>query len=161
MPFSKPVKVIASINGSTPYIASGVIIHSPTEPTTRLDGSSIQEGDFWNDTTYSILYIRIEDGWKEVGGGGANVIVSENEPTAKEDGRPLVTGDFWYDSIGTELYVYIDDNFQPVSLGGSGGPGGSTLTFSSDHPIRQTRRGENIHTYFDMDGLPVMNLTYP
>ena len=161
MPFSRPVKVIASISGSTPYIASGVIIHSPTEPTNRPDGSSIQEGDFWNDTTYDVLNIRIEDDWKEVGGGGANVIVSDVEPPTKENGLPLVTGDFWYDSVATELYVYIEDAFQSVSVGGGGAPGGSTLTFSSDHPIRHTRRGDNIHHFFNMDGLPVMNHIYP
>lgn len=161
MPFSRPVKVIASISGSTPYIASGVIIHLDTEPTHRPDGSSIQEGDFWNDTAHDVLYIRIEDSWKEVGGGGANVIVSDIEPVTKENGLPLETGDFWYDSIATELYVYIDDNFQPVTVGSGGTPGGSNLTFSSEHPIRQTRRGDNINTYFDMDGLPVMNQIYP
>lgn len=81
------------------------IILQAVEPTTRPDGSALQTGDFWadssdNNTTYEY------SGSSFVVSAGPNVLIYQfPAPTTRPSGSPLESGDIWVNSAG-EVYEY-------------------------------------------------------
>ena len=74
MAYYQPTRIIASTSGRPGKDGTSgggaIVITSDSAPSTREDGTTLVEGDFWWDSTDQILNIYIDSNWEVAGGQG-------------------------------------------------------------------------------------------
>jgi hypothetical protein len=166
MRYYRPVKVISSVGrpgkDGTPGTGAGAnVITSDTEPTLRVDGSALVEGDFWWDETDDILHIYIDDAWKLAGGSGAintselalaNPTTSRfvNAPTTLPDTDGLSTQADYNEWLLQSLY---EQDKRIDEIESNNGVGLSDFTYLGISPIDTIQEETSVTHFMDMSNL--------
>ena len=85
------------------------------EPATRADGTAIQEGDTYYNTTDDVLYSWDGTQWKQMS-GGSTLGGKAADPTTRDDGSALQAGDTYYNTTTNELMVYDGAAFRSSNV---------------------------------------------
>ncbi len=168
MGYYRPVKVVGSASGrpGAPGTGGGaIVITSDTEPTTRVDGTALVEGDFWWDETDDVLHIYIDGAWKLAGGQGAintSELALTNPTTSRFNVQPSTLPD--PSGLATQqdynewLFTTFEDQDARISAleAGSGGGGGTNLsdfTYIGESPIGAFQEPTQVTHFMDMESL--------
>jgi len=108
MRYYRPVKVISSVG--RPGTDGGVItITSDTEPTLRVDGTALVDGDIWWDETNNDLYIYISSAWKLTSTDITPLVTLSGVPEGSID-LGTFTGDVITDNIDVKTALQELEN---------------------------------------------------
>lgn len=169
MGYYRPVKVVGSASGrpgtpGSPGTGGGaIVITSDTEPTTRVDGSALVEGDFWWDETDDLLHIYIDGAWKLAGGQGAidtSQLALANPTTNRLANAPATLPDTSGLSTQQNYNEWIfqtveeqDARIAALESNTDGGVGLSDYTYIGEAPIGALQEATSVTHFMDMSNL--------
>lgn len=78
---------------------------SAAAPTTRSNGTALQDGDIWYDTTNNLIHLRESGVWEVFGGDNSDHQTSAGAPANRSNGTALQDGDIYYDTVTGLMYV--------------------------------------------------------
>jgi hypothetical protein len=92
-----------------------------TAPTVRADGSALQAGDLWvNTTDYELNYYDSgSSSWVRISSadaGNTHSFYQSSAPTQRSDGTALGAGDLWINSANNVSYVWTSSMWSPVAV---------------------------------------------
>lgn len=75
-------------------------------PATRADGTPLQAGDIYYNTTEGVVYVYDGTGWEAQSTGNTDSQVAAAAPAVRSTGTALKNGDQYYDTTLDALFVY-------------------------------------------------------
>ena len=162
MRYTRPIKVIASAGRPGKNGTGGtIVITSDTEPTTRVDGVALVEGDFWWDETDDILHIYIDSAWKLAGGSGAintSELALANPTTSRFTNSPATLPDT--DGLSTQsdynewlLQSLYEQDKRIDAIQSNNGGGLSDFNYLGISPIETIQEETSVTHYMNMSDL--------